>query len=69
MNSDQYEPRSDPRGKFIRTCKWCNESFRTNNPRSAYCTEQHKKAAADARYYANHADKAKERVKRSRQAK
>lgn len=64
--SDQYEPRSDPHGRFVRTCKWCGNEFRTNNPRSLYCTEQHKKAAADARYYERHTDEQKARAMASK---
>lgn len=48
----QYAPRVDPTGRYERVCPYCKKSFRTNNPRSVYDTEECKAAAAFARWYA-----------------
>jgi hypothetical protein len=43
-------------GALIRTCPVCETVFRTDNPRTKYCSLVCKKARDNQRYYAAHAD-------------
>lgn len=42
---------------FKRRCPVCKEFFQSDNPRTRYCSEAHKKQAANERYYKRHAAK------------
>lgn len=41
---------------FTRVCPVCEQEFTTDNPRTKYCTMEHKRHAANERYYQRHAN-------------
>lgn len=45
----------DPDGAFVRVCPTCENEFVTDDPRAKYCSLKCKRAADNARWYANHA--------------
>ena len=57
-------------GAYMRVCAYgpCERTFRTDNPRTKYCSEDHKKAAANDRYYARHKKAIIKRIVRKRKA-
>jgi endogenous inhibitor of DNA gyrase (YacG/DUF329 family) len=40
-----------PAGAYLHKCPRCEREFRTDEPRTVYCSERCEKAAANARYY------------------
>lgn len=46
----------DPDGAFVRVCAHCENEFITDSYRAKYCSLKCKRAADNARWYANHAN-------------
>jgi hypothetical protein len=64
-------PRTDaligPAGSYRRACACCGAEFRTDEPRTKYCSLSCKAAAANQRYYEAHREEVIRKVIRRRQ--